>query len=222
MSLKAKIISVLIAAIALFSTGTWVGYQIPRGEVDPQDYIETVFTPVDNGIESYLKFLSRARQSVYISVYAFTDARIADKLIELKKGGVKEIRVILDKSQTLGWSGPHEQVLIDRLRAAGIEVVIGTSAKSGDIMHLKCTIVDMLWVEDGSWNYTKAANDQDNNLNFIRSPKRAKKFKENWDRMYAFMKAKEAEKAEKAKEADDNDSSGKPKKSDSSKKSKRK
>lgn len=202
MSLKAKIIAVVIAAITLFSTGTWVGYQIPRGEVDPQDYIETVFTPVDDGIGSYLEFLGRARQSVYISVYAFTDARITDKLIELKENGVKEIHVILDKSQTLGWSGPHEQVQIDRLRAAGIEVVIGTSAKSGDIMHLKCTIIDMLWVQDGSWNYTKAANDQDNNLNFIRSPQRAKLFKKNWDRMYAFMKAKEAEQKNPPKKPD--------------------
>lgn len=193
MSLRNKIIAVLLAVLTLFSAGVWVGYQIPRGEVDPQDYIETVFTPVENGLDAYIEFLGRAKKSVYISVYVFTEPRIADKLIELKKDGVKEIHILLDKSQSLSWSGPTEMALVDRMRAAGIEVVFGTSAKSGDIMHLKCTIVDGIWVEDGSWNYTKAANDQDNNLNIIRSPKRARHFQKNWDRMHDFMLAKEAE-----------------------------
>jgi hypothetical protein len=34
---------------------------MPRAGVDPQDYIETLFTPYDNGIDAYLKFLTRLR-----------------------------------------------------------------------------------------------------------------------------------------------------------------
>ena len=49
------------------------------------------------------------------------------------------------------------------------------------------TIRDGLWTEDGSWNYSKSANTQANNINVIKSPKRAALFLADWQRMYTFM-----------------------------------
>ncbi len=89
--------------------------------------LETVFTPYEDGIGAYLKFLDRAEKSVHIAVYTFTDPRIYDKLLELHGRGVKDIHVLLDLSQTRGWSGDDIEKGVGRLRAAGIEVVIGTS-----------------------------------------------------------------------------------------------
>jgi phosphatidylserine/phosphatidylglycerophosphate/cardiolipin synthase-like enzyme len=189
-------LAALVLLASTFGGGVWYGNTLPKGDVDPQDYIETVFTPYQNGLERYLEFLDGTKKSLRIASYSFTEKSITDKLIELKGRGVKDIVVLVDKSQTLsggrGKTGTHyQQEQVQRLRDAGIEVVIGTSSKSGQIMHLKITIRDGDWVEDGSWNYTASANKQDNNLNFARSPKRARLFLANWQRMYDFMKAQD-------------------------------
>lgn len=192
MSVRVKLILATILAVLLFSGGVYVGYQIPR--TDPQDQMETIFTPYEDGTAKYLEFLDRASQSVYIAGYSFTDDRIADKLIELRANGVKEIHVIMDLEQaTVSWNSNKMLALAEKMRKAGIEVVMGTSEKSKEIMHHKYTVVDGIWVEDGSFNYTKLANRQANTLNFVKSKKRAELFMDNWQRMHRFMKAQEAE-----------------------------
>ncbi len=176
-----------------FAAGTWTGYHANRGDVDPQNYITTVFTPYDDAISHYLSFLDKAKKSVYIAGYAYTDQRITDRLIELKIKRHVDVHLLLDLSQTAGRSGEREMAQIDQLRAAGIEVVIGTSEKSHQIMHDKYTVLDELYVESGSWNYTKSANDQANTLDFIESPRRARLFLNNWRRMHNFMQSQEAD-----------------------------
>ncbi len=198
MNLKAKLISALLAAMLIFGGGVYTGFKIQPAPTQGQ--LETVFTPYEDGLAAYLKFLDRAEKSVHIAVYTFTDPRIYDKLLELHSRGVKDIHILIDLSQTRGWSGDDIEKGVGRLRAAGIEVVIGTSEKNNQIMHSKYTIVDGVWVEDGSWNYTKLANRQANYLNFSYDSKRGAMFMENWQRMYTFMKAQQdaREKEEKA------------------------
>lgn len=183
----------LIALVLTFASGLWVGTQLPHGDgTDPQSQIETVFTPTEDGLARYLDFLDRAQKSVNVAIYGFTEPQIADKLIELQtKRGVR-VRVLMDLSQTRGFAGDDEEKILEPMRKAGIEVVIGTSLRGVSyIMHNKYTVVDALWVEDGSWNYTRAANKQGNVLNFIRSPSRAALFLEDWNRMYKHMKAQQ-------------------------------
>lgn len=189
MSLKSKLIAALLAALLVFGGGVYTGYRIQPAPMQGQ--LETVFTPYEDGLEAYLRFLDRAEKSVHIAVYTFTDPRIYDKLLELNARGVKDIHILIDLSQTRGWSGDDIEKGIGRLRAAGIEVVIGTSEKSNQIMHSKYTIVDGVWVEDGSWNYTKLANKQANYLNFSYDARRGALFMANWQRMYVFMKAQQ-------------------------------
>ncbi len=200
MSLKTKLISAAIALLLVFSGGVYTGFKIQPAPTQGQ--LETVFTPYEDGIGAYLKFLDRAQKSVHIAVYTFTDQRIYDKLLELHGRGVKDIHVLLDLSQTRGWSGDDIEKGINRLKAVGIEVVIGTSEVSHQIMHSKFTVVDGVWVEDGSWNYTVLANKQANYLNFAYDTKRAQKFLANWQRMHTFMKAQQdAREAEAARTA---------------------
>lgn len=183
---KAGIVLGILAVT--FGAGTWYGHSLPPSGLDPQAYVQTVFTPYEDGLAAYLKFLDRAQHKVRVGVYSFTEKAIADKLIELHQRGVKDIKVLVDLSQSVGRSGKYQQAQIERLRAEGIEVVIGTSEKSHQIMHLKFTVVDDEWTEDGSWNYTASANKQDNDLNFVQSLKRAASFTAMWNRMYDFMK----------------------------------
>jgi type IV secretion system protein VirD4 len=149
-------------------------------------HVRSIFTPQQDGIGEYLKFLDKAHTSVHVACYSFTDPRITEKLIELRKRGVT-VRVLLDRSQTQGRSAPYVQKAIEALRAAGAEVVIGTSEKHHEIMHNKFTIIDGVYLEDGSWNYTKSANFQNNVLNFDDDPSRASLFLQNWEYMYAYM-----------------------------------
>jgi len=203
---KQKAIAFLVLVAVVFGGGYYAGFNTPRGDVDPQDYIETHFMPYESGLDAYLKFLDGTRSSLRVAVYALTEPKIVDKLIELKQDRkIKDIIVLLDKSQTVSRSGQYEQALIKRLRDVGIEVVIGTSEMKHNIMHLKMTVRDGLWVEDGSWNYTKSANTQANNVNIIKSPKRAKLFLSDWQRMYDFMKTQDQSPWLKGKPADADD-----------------
>jgi len=187
-----KIVRNILVSLALlamsFGAGTYYGYQMPRDGVDPQDYIETIFTPYDNGIEAYLDFLDKAQKSVHVAAYSLTHDDITAKLIWLKEKRNVTVRVLLDQSQS---GGPDAKEQVEKLRAAGIEVVIGKSASYGQIMHHKYTVIDGLWTFNGSWNLSNSASKQANHLDFIKSEKRAKQFQDNWDRMYTFMKARQ-------------------------------
>lgn len=186
-SVKAILIGLVLLAIT-FGAGTYYGYQMPRSGVDPQDYIETVITPYDDGSAAYVAFLDKAQKSVHIAAYGFTHDDITAKLIELKTKRNVLVRVLLDSTQS---GGKDQKEQIEKLRAAGIEVVIGKSESYGQIMHHKYTIIDGVWTESGSWNYSDSADKQANFLDFIKSKSRAKRFQDNWDRMYTFMKAHE-------------------------------
>lgn len=179
-----KVSAGLVLLVSTFGGGYWSGYSAPRSDVDPQLYIETVFTPYADGLQSYLNFLDKAKAEIHIACYGFTEAAVADKLIELKKQRGISIHILLDRSQS---GGAYQKKQIDRLLAAGIEVVIGTSEKSGQIMHHKYTVLDAEWVEDGSWNYTHSASKQANLMNFVRSKSRAAQFRANWQQMHRFM-----------------------------------
>ncbi|HNN62270.1 MAG TPA: phospholipase D-like domain-containing protein, partial [Candidatus Obscuribacter sp.] len=166
--IKTRLRQALLALTMLvmtFGAGTWYGHSLPKSGVDPQDYIETVFTPYQSGLAAYLNFLDGTKHSLRIASYSLTEESITDKLIELKGRGVKDIIVLVDKSQTLSGGRnktglKYQQEQVQRLRDAGIEVVIGTSEKRGQIMHLKATVRDGEWVEDGSWNYSGSADFQ--------------------------------------------------------------
>lgn len=182
-----KTLAVLALVAVIFGGGFYVGYHAPRN-IDPQDYMETHFMPYESGIDAYLKFLDGTKKSLRVANYELSDPRIVDKVLELKQQrGISDIKFLLDKSQTVSRSGKYEQALIKRLRDAGIEVVIGTSEQKHNIMHLKATERDGEWVEDGSWNSSKSANTQANDMNIVHSPKRAAMYLANWNKMYAFM-----------------------------------
>ena len=189
-SFRHKATAVLVVLGLVFGTGYYFGYKAPR-DIDPQDYMQTSFMPYDSGIDTYLKFLDGTKHSLRIAVYELSEPRIIDKVLELHQNGVKDIIFLLDKSQTVSRSGPYEQAQIKRLRDVGIEVVIGTSEQKHNIMHMKATVRDSLWTEDGSWNYSKSANSQGNDMNITKSRKRAALYLADWQKMYSFMKTQD-------------------------------
>jgi phosphatidylserine/phosphatidylglycerophosphate/cardiolipin synthase-like enzyme len=122
-----------------------------------------------------------------VAVYTLTSEAVADKYIELANKGV-DVHVIIDKRQYSALRSTRK--LVARMRQAGIEVIPCSSPVKGAIMHLKMTIADGQYVEEGSWNYTPNADLQCNHLNFNReaSLDRGQLYRAVWDYIYESQK----------------------------------
>jgi phosphatidylserine/phosphatidylglycerophosphate/cardiolipin synthase-like enzyme len=119
--------------------------------------IQVFFSPKGGCTEAVVENLDRATNSALIQAYSFTSAPIAKVLVDAKKRGVK-VQVILDKSQrTEKYSGA------DFIQRAGIPTFIdGQHA----IAHNKIMIIDGQIILTGSFNFTKAA-EQNNAENLL-------------------------------------------------------
>jgi phosphatidylserine/phosphatidylglycerophosphate/cardiolipin synthase-like enzyme len=152
------------AATLLFSLSLFVA--------SAADNIQVFFSPKGGCTEAVVENLDKATNSVLVQAYSFTSAPIAKALIDAEKRGVK-VQVILDKSQrTEKYSGA------DFIQRAGIPTFI--DAKHA-IAHNKIMIVDGQTILTGSFNFTKAA-EQNNaeNLLVIQDVALARKYTANW------------------------------------------
>lgn len=116
--------------------------------------------------------LGKAKSTVLVQAYSFTSAPIAKALVDAHKQGVK-VQVILDKSQKT-----ERYSSATFLTNAGVPTSI--DAKHA-IAHNKIMVIDGRTVLTGSFNFTKAA-EQNNaeNLLVIEDPALAAKYMENW------------------------------------------
>jgi phosphatidylserine/phosphatidylglycerophosphate/cardiolipin synthase-like enzyme len=107
-----------------------------------------------------------------VQAYSFTSAAIAKALVDAHKRGVK-VQVILDKSQRT-----EKYSEADFLSHAGVPTLI--DAKHA-IAHNKIMVLDGQTVITGSFNFTKAAeNENAENLLVISDTALAQKYLENW------------------------------------------
>lgn len=115
------------------------------------------YSPDDDLEKAFLDFVQSARRKVRICDYSFNLPALVDLLIEQKSAGL-DIGLVLDRSQA---AGPTERPQLDRLRAAGVPMVIGTSSKH-KIIHDKYAVIDDEAVLYGSFNFTVAAQSENN------------------------------------------------------------
>ncbi len=129
-----------------------------------------------------METLSRARVSIDIAMYSFTDRELADALCRLARSGVK-VRVYRDGKQYQQES-ERGQSMTELLLAAGVEVKIKASR---DLMHLKSYVVDGSLLRTGSANWSPTGlKRQDNDLRYDTDPALVTlfetRFAEMWDR----------------------------------------
>lgn len=134
--------------------------------------VDVRFSPKGGCTEAVVDALNGAKATVLVQAYSFTSAPIAAALVEAHKRGVK-VEVILDKSQKT-----EKYSSADFVAHAGIPTRI--DAKHA-IAHNKIMIIDGKTVITGSFNFTKAA-EQNNaeNLLVIQDPALAAKYDANW------------------------------------------
>jgi phosphatidylserine/phosphatidylglycerophosphate/cardiolipin synthase-like enzyme len=134
--------------------------------------VEVYYSPAGGATEACVTAIAAAKTTINVQAYSFTSAPIAAALVDAEKRGVK-VEVILDKSQRT-----EKYSEADFVAHAGIPTFI--DAKHA-IAHNKIIIIDGAVVLTGSFNFTKAA-EQNNaeNLLVIHDPKLAARYLTNW------------------------------------------
>ncbi len=137
--------------------------------------VSVEFSPTGSPQSVILNELSKAQRSVEVAAYGISSPQIVKELVELKKSGV-DVAVYCDRNARK-WS----KWQIRKLRRARIFVRI---KKSKLLMHNKYMIIDGSEVITGSYNFSKAAATEDNNIVVIRdSPEIVAKFEADFQRM---------------------------------------
>jgi phosphatidylserine/phosphatidylglycerophosphate/cardiolipin synthase-like enzyme len=151
--------------VLLLLAGCGPAASIPQG-------VQVYFSPRGGATEAAVSALDQATNSVLVQAYSFTSAPIARALVEAQRRGVK-VRVILDKSQRT-----EKYSEADFLKNQGIPTLIDAQHA---IAHNKIMILDGRVVLTGSFNFTKAAEENNaENLLIINDPVLAAQYTQNW------------------------------------------
>lgn len=144
---------------------------------DPEPSSKAYFSPGENCLSAILGELGRAEQSVDICVFTITDDRIAEALLATRQRGVA-LRIITDNDKQ------HDEGSdIARLRDAGISIKVDGDERH---MHHKFAVVDARTLLNGSYNWTRGATLNEENL-IVTKDRRlvagfARKFENLWTR----------------------------------------
>jgi phosphatidylserine/phosphatidylglycerophosphate/cardiolipin synthase-like enzyme len=126
-------------------------------------HVRTLFAPFDDTTGEFLRFVQSATRSIDILIFGFHLPKLTDILIAKHQARVR-VSLLLDHSQE---AGKAERGEVEKLLAAGVPLLIGTSPVHGQILHSKFTVVDGKAVEHGSWNYSLSASQQSNDMHFV-------------------------------------------------------
>ena len=134
--------------------------------------LEVYFSPHGGCTDAIIRELNQAKSTVLVQAYSFTSAPIAKALVNAHKRGVK-VEVILDKSQRT-----EKYSSADFLHNSGIPTKIDAQHA---IAHNKVMIIDGETVITGSFNFTKAAEENNaENVLVIHDKKLAERYTRNW------------------------------------------
>jgi phosphatidylserine/phosphatidylglycerophosphate/cardiolipin synthase-like enzyme len=153
----------------------------PRITIDGVE-VENYFSPDDKVMEKLVALVNGAKKSIKFMAFTYTHPDLSDAMIERHKAGIKVEGVIENRGASQGALPP--------LFCASVPV-----RKDGNknTMHHKVMIIDDTTVVTGSFNFTKAADtDNDDNVIIIHSPVVAAQFLKEYERVYGLGVAPEA------------------------------
>jgi len=155
-------IAILNATIASLSTG------------EPS-ILAVHFSPKGGCADQVEYWLGRANSSVHVLIYSFTYDPIGDAVLATYSRGV-DVKVVFEKQEVSKYSE------FFRLAAAGVPVRNDTNP---DLMHTKVAIIDGDIVLVGSFNWSAAAeNDNNEVLLVIRSADLAARLEAEFQRIW--------------------------------------
>lgn len=134
--------------------------------------VEVWFSPKGGCTDACVAVLNDARHTIYVQAYSFTSAPIAKALANARQRGVT-VEAILDKSQR-----GERYTEADFIAHAGIPTYIDARHA---IAHNKIMIVDGETIITGSFNFTKAAEENNaENMLVIHDASLAARYYRNW------------------------------------------
>ncbi len=132
--------------------------------------------------------LQAATSSIHVAIYTFTNTDIRDALFDASAVRGVDIAVCADAGQSYTLSDQREalRMLADD---AGVEVRVADGF-GGGIMHHKFAIIDQHTVVTGSFNYTRSANEiNDENLVVLSSPELAARYEQAFQDLWSRCEA---------------------------------
>ncbi|MHB1747559.1 MAG: phospholipase D-like domain-containing protein [Leptospirillum sp.] len=149
------------------------------------------YSPAENLEKIDIAILKKAKKTIDIAMYAFTDRNLSGVLLEEAGKGIR-IRIYRDRTQ-IHDHGDQSKKLSGK---PGIEIRIKRNGRS-NIMHLKSYIVDGKILRTGSANWSPPGEgaacrryscghrlQQDNNLFLTTDPKMARQFTKEFDHLW--------------------------------------
>jgi len=156
---------------SLISACLWTLYALLAPSVARAEMIvQACFSPNGKCAAHVLREIGSAKKELLVAVYAFTSDDLANALVQAKKRGVA-IQIVLDRDFDLANPSSKGKFFdaqkIPLRRISGAKPV--GAEKDGGLMHQKFAIIDRSVVLAGSYNWTYAAeNSNDENLLFFR------------------------------------------------------
>lgn len=140
--------------------------------------IENYFAPEDDVEDHIVAALKNAKQSVYFAAFTFTSDPISQTLIDLSHSGLT-IEGVYEKRQVSAGSDQSYNLLT----AAKLPVLLDGNRYT---LHDKYMVIDQQVVITGSFNYTKAANtENDENLLILHNSDIASQYYQDWQKLWA-------------------------------------
>lgn len=140
--------------------------------------VDTFFSPDDRVLSALIPLLSSAEESILFMAFSFTSNELGE-LVRTKVGEGLTVRGVMDDGQIRSNQGTE----FDPFRQAGMEVLIdGIDGQ----MHHKVFIVDEKIVVLGSYNFSRAADERnDENLLIVYDEQIAEQFLREFERVFA-------------------------------------
>ena len=158
--MRPKFVFPLAGLLLLAWTGFYAASDAKTPSTTPaaaEEGLAVYFSPKGGCTEAVVDALGKAEKTVLVQAYSFTSAPIAKALVDAHKRGVK-VTVVLDKSQET-----QKYSSATFLANAGIPVFIDDKHR---IAHNKVMLIDQAAIITGSFNFTKAA-EEDNAENLL-------------------------------------------------------
>lgn len=133
---------------------------------------EVYFSPKGGCTQAVVRALADARQTITVQAYSFTSAPIASALVAASRRGVR-VEAVLDKSNKTGKYSEGDFLVNSRIPT-------WIDARHA-IAHNKVIVIDNTTVITGSFNFTKAAEENNaENLLILQSPELAARYTANF------------------------------------------
>ncbi len=118
-------------------------------------------TEKKEALSTLLHTIDLAHNEIKVSIYSFTNKKIADRLKNAARRGV-HVEIIFDESESrskrgksmIGYLAKYRHIKVYRLQGLGSRT---QKRKYRGIMHIKMAVIDQKWVIFGSANWTYKA-----------------------------------------------------------------